>query len=167
MAIAGFAFYAENRLKWEATKSWWITAAVVVYFVLNTLLTTWVWVVEAGEIFSGRRGKGESVCLPRRDKLSPCLMFHQHVPIVKLTYFYQIIVSSYGKKYSPLYKISVIYKSSPNEVSLDKEFEGSFTNWFSEDGVFHAESFQQWVASEVKVPGIGAGESKKTSKKRN
>ena len=64
MAIAGFAFYAEYKLKWEATKSGWIVQAVVAFFVLNTLLTGWMWIVEAGEIFKGTRNGAEVFTIP-------------------------------------------------------------------------------------------------------
>lgn len=64
VAIAGFTFYADRYLGWEATRSPWIVAAVGVYFTLNTLFTIWVWMVEGGEVFWGRRrgGDGEVVC---------------------------------------------------------------------------------------------------------
>lgn len=62
VAIAGFTFYADRTLGWEATKSPWIIAAVATYFVLNTFLTYWIWAVEAGEVYSGKRKTGETVC---------------------------------------------------------------------------------------------------------
>ena len=63
VAIAGFTFYADRKLGWEATRSPWIIAAVVSYFILNSLLTIWVWAVEAGEIFQGKTKTGETVRL--------------------------------------------------------------------------------------------------------
>lgn len=62
VAIAAFTFYADRTLKWEATQSPWIIAAVGSYFVLNSLLTYWLWAVEASEVFRGKRGSGETVC---------------------------------------------------------------------------------------------------------
>lgn len=62
VAIAGFTFYADRKLGWEATTSPWIIAAVVSYFILNSALTFWIWAVEAGEVFSGKRKTGETVC---------------------------------------------------------------------------------------------------------
>jgi hypothetical protein len=62
VAIAGFTFYADRTLGWEATKSPWIIAAVAIYFILNTFLTYWIWAVEAGEVYSGKRKTGETVC---------------------------------------------------------------------------------------------------------
>lgn len=62
VAIAAFTFYADRRLGWEATTSPWIISAVAAYFAINTVFTVWVWGVEAGEVFAGRRKSGETVC---------------------------------------------------------------------------------------------------------
>ena len=80
-----------------------------------------------------------------------------------------ITVSSSTKKYSPLYKLQVVYKSP--DKTLDEEFEGSFTSWFSADGVFHAEPFQKWLVGEVEVIGVAkgsnaAGQGKKAKKQK-
>lgn len=64
VAIAAFTFYADRKLGWEATRSPWIFAAVGSYFVLNSLLTYWIWAVEAGEVYRGKRKSGETVSLP-------------------------------------------------------------------------------------------------------
>lgn len=64
VALAGFTFYADRYLGWEATQSPWIIASVVVYFLLNSVFTVWVWLIEGGEVFSGRRSNGEVVCFP-------------------------------------------------------------------------------------------------------
>jgi hypothetical protein len=61
VAIAGFTFYADRKLGWEATTSPWIIAAVISYFILNSALTFWIWAVEAGEVFHGKRKTGETV----------------------------------------------------------------------------------------------------------
>lgn len=61
VAIAAFTFYADRYLGWEATTSPWILAAVGSYFALNTIFTVWVWGVEGGEVFRGRRGLGGDV----------------------------------------------------------------------------------------------------------
>lgn len=62
VAIAGFTFYADRKLGWEATTSPWVIIAVVSYFILNSAFTLWIWFVEAGEVFSGKRKTGETVC---------------------------------------------------------------------------------------------------------
>lgn len=63
VAIAGFTFYADRYLGWEATRAPWVLAAVGAYFALNAVFTVWVWGVEAGVVFEGGRIGGESVCL--------------------------------------------------------------------------------------------------------
>lgn len=63
VAIAGATFYVDRRLGWEATRAPWVLVAVIAYFVLNSILTYWVWAVEAGEIFRGTRKTGETVRL--------------------------------------------------------------------------------------------------------
>ncbi|KAB8273165.1 signal peptidase complex subunit 2 [Aspergillus minisclerotigenes] len=129
VAIAAFTFYADRKLGWEATQSTWVIAAVVSYFVLNTLLTYWIWAVEAGEVFRGKRKSGET-----------------------------ITIRSSGKKHSPLYKLRVQYTSSANKVLEEKEIETSFTTWFSADGTFHPEPLKKWLASEIQVLRLAAKE---------
>ncbi|KAJ5261789.1 hypothetical protein N7497_004252 [Penicillium chrysogenum] len=134
VAIAGFTFYADRTLGWEATTSPWIIAAVGTYFVLNSILTYWIWAVEAGEVYSGKRKTGETIS-----------------------------VSSSAKKFSKLYKLHVIYKSASGKVLQDKRCEAPFTTWFSADGVFHPEPFRRWVASEIDVLRLAAKENEKKS----
>lgn len=71
VSIAAFTFYADRKLGWEATTSPWILAAVASYFILNTVLTYWVWGVESGEIFRGKRQSGETVCIVQADESEP------------------------------------------------------------------------------------------------
>ena len=54
VAIAGATFYADYKLGWEATKGWTLWA-VIVYFILNSALTVWIWRFERGKIFVGER----------------------------------------------------------------------------------------------------------------
>ncbi|GLB05031.1 hypothetical protein AtubIFM57258_011062 [Aspergillus tubingensis] len=132
VAIAGFSFYAERKLNWEATHSPWIIAAVLSYFTLNSLLTYWVWAVEAGEVFRGKRKSGET-----------------------------IIIRSSVQKHSPLYKLRVQYKSAQGKTLQEKEIETSFTKWFAADGTFHPEPLRAWLAGEIEVLGLAAKETQK------
>lgn len=61
VAIAGVTFYLDRQLGWEATEALWVKLAVGVYFILNSILTYWIWAIEAGEVFKGSRKSGESV----------------------------------------------------------------------------------------------------------
>ncbi|KAA8648482.1 hypothetical protein EYZ11_002001 [Aspergillus tanneri] len=132
VSIAAFTFYADRKLGWEATKSPWVIAAVSSYFILNTLLTYWIWAVEAGEVFRGKRQSGE-----------------------------MISIRSSTKKFSPLYKLSIQYKSSSNKVLQEKEIETSFTTWFAADGTFHPKPLQKWISGEIEVLRLAAKELEK------
>ncbi|OJI97868.1 hypothetical protein ASPVEDRAFT_79549 [Aspergillus versicolor CBS 583.65] len=132
VAIAAFTFYADRKLGWEATQSPWIIAAVTSYFILNSILTYWIWAVEASEVFRGKRGSGETIS-----------------------------IRSSVKKHTPLYKLRVQYKSSSNTILEDKEIEAPFTAWFSADGTFHPDPLRKWLAKEIKVLGLAAQETEK------
>lgn len=41
----------------------------------------------------------------------------------------------------------------------EKKVETSFTRWFSADGIFHMEPFKQWLASEIDILRLAAGET--------
>ncbi|KAL4925476.1 signal peptidase complex subunit 2 [Aspergillus undulatus] len=132
VAIAAFTFYADRKLGWEATTSPWILVAVGSYFVLNTILTYWIWAVEASEVFRGRRAGGETIS-----------------------------IRSSVKKHTPLYKLNVQYKSPTGTVIEEKEIETSFTAWFSADGTFHPEPLRKWLAKEIAVLKSAAQETEK------
>ncbi|EYE91842.1 signal peptidase complex subunit 2 [Aspergillus ruber CBS 135680] len=132
VAIAGATFYADRYLGWEATTSSWVIAAVSAYFVLNGVFTYWVWFVEGGEVFRGRRGSGELIS-----------------------------IRSSTKKHSPLYNLRVQYKTPSGKALEDKVIETPFTTWFSADGTFHPESLREWLASEIEVLGLAAKETVK------
>ncbi|OJJ63094.1 hypothetical protein ASPSYDRAFT_146011 [Aspergillus sydowii CBS 593.65] len=132
VAIAAFTFYADRKLGWEATQSPWIIAAVTSYFILNSILTYWIWAVEASEVFRGKRGSGETIS-----------------------------IRSSVKKHTPLYMLRVQYKSASNTVLEEKEIETPFTAWFSADGTFHPDPLRKWLAKEIKVLGLAAQETEK------
>ena len=52
--IAAATFAADYKLGWEATKGW-TAVAVVAYAILNGAFTYWMWGVEKGVVFEGRR----------------------------------------------------------------------------------------------------------------
>ncbi|KAL2009564.1 hypothetical protein VTN00DRAFT_5371 [Thermoascus crustaceus] len=132
VAIAGATFYVDRKLGWEATRAPWVLAAVISYFVLNSILTIWIWAVEAGEVFRGTRKSGET-----------------------------IVIRSSTKKHSSLYKLNIKYTSPTNKVLQEKEIETSFATWFSADGVFHPEPLRRWLSSEIEVLGLAAKETAK------
>ena len=52
VAIAAITFYFDYKLGWDKTKSYTLWA-VVVYFILNSTLTYWIWGIEKGKVFVG------------------------------------------------------------------------------------------------------------------
>lgn len=58
--IAAATFALDYKFGWDKTKELTLWA-VVVYFVLNSALTYWIWAVEKGKIFTGERA-GTLVC---------------------------------------------------------------------------------------------------------
>ncbi|KAI5795591.1 signal peptidase complex subunit 2 [Geopyxis carbonaria] len=75
-AIAGTTFYYDYTLGFEKTKEATLYA-VVAYFVLNTLLTGWMWLVEGNTVYVGQRGD------------------------IKVT------IASHNKKYTPVYELKI------------------------------------------------------------
>ncbi|KAL4902627.1 hypothetical protein BDW74DRAFT_61731 [Aspergillus multicolor] len=132
VAIAAFTFYADRKLGWEATTSPWVIAAVFLYFILNSLLTYWMWAVEASEVFRGKRKSGETIS-----------------------------IRSSIKKNTPLYKLNIQYKSASDKILENKEIESPFTAWFSADGTFHPEPLRKWLAKEINVLRLTAQETEK------
>lgn len=62
--VAGATFLWDKKLGFESTKHW-TAAALVVYFVFNTVLTWWMLVTEKGVVYQGTAPSGEFVCSPR------------------------------------------------------------------------------------------------------
>jgi hypothetical protein len=58
--ISAAAFAWDYKFGFDATKGY-TAAAVVVYFILNGLLTWWIWMVEAGKVFVGESQAGDKV----------------------------------------------------------------------------------------------------------
>jgi len=59
-AISAACFLWDYKFGFESTK--WVTAgAVVLYTILNSLLTLWIWLVEKGTIYEGEAPSGEKV----------------------------------------------------------------------------------------------------------
>ena len=68
VVIAAVTFVADYKLGWDATKAatFW---AVLVYFVLNSAFTFWIWQVEKGVVFEGEKD-GSKVCFEPHNLLS-------------------------------------------------------------------------------------------------
>lgn len=155
-------FYVDRKLGWESTNAPWVLPAVIAYFALNSILTYWVWGVEAGEVFRGKRKTGEKVYFAVFLLCSRSIgdvRVLVKIGLANLELKSQITVRSSTKKHSPLYKINVKYTSPEGKVLQEKDIETSLTAWFSSDGVFHPEPFRQWLANEIDVLGLASREA--------
>nr|AEH41518.1 signal peptidase complex component [Endocarpon pusillum] len=131
VSIAAATFYADWKLGWDATKNY-TTAACVLYFILNSFLTLWVWKSEAGKVFVGiREGKQ------------------------KLT------LKSSVKKHVPIYRLKVRYEAPSGKNWVDKEIEGRFSQWFDEAGYLQRAELKKWLAINIEVVGMADPQSKK------
>ena len=54
VVISAVTFYFDHKFGWESTKDYTFWA-VILYFVLNSTLTVWIWRVERGTIYTGSR----------------------------------------------------------------------------------------------------------------
>jgi hypothetical protein len=155
VVIAAVIFAADYKLGWEATKGW-TAVAVVAYTLLNGFFTYWMWGVEKGLVFEGAR-EGKKVCL---------LPLHSPFSIVvragSLLYFVlEISLASKTKKHDPTYYLTVTTSSSSSSPSASRQIKCPFTTWFTADGYFVAQPFQQWLASSI--PAIGEADVKNAS----
>ncbi|KAI5846030.1 signal peptidase complex subunit 2 [Tricharina praecox] len=70
-AIAGATFYFDYTVaNFEKTKEYTLYA-VVAYFVLNTILTWWIWGVEGSKVFVGERNGVKIVLESSSEKYTP------------------------------------------------------------------------------------------------
>ncbi len=74
------------------------------------------------------------------------------------TLLHQISVASQTKKHDPTYYLTVTTGTSGKPLELAVPF----TTWFTQDGYFVAQPFQQWLASSISV--IGEADTKNAAK---
>ncbi|KEF63320.1 uncharacterized protein A1O9_01297 [Exophiala aquamarina CBS 119918] len=132
--IAGVLFYADYKLGWDDTKAY-TAPACLAYFILNGILTYWIWAVEAGTIFVGVREGGQKLTL-----------------------------KSSSKKHSPIYKLKVTYEAPSGKKWEDKEVSGSFTQWFNTHGYLQTKELQAWLNGNIEVLSTAEKEGKTPSK---
>ncbi|KAK5174365.1 signal peptidase complex subunit spc2 [Saxophila tyrrhenica] len=70
----------------------------------------------------------------------------------------RVSIASKTKKHDPTYYLTVTTSSSTNPL----EIQCPFTTWFTSDGYFVAQPFQQWLATSVGV--IGEADQKNAAK---
>ena len=123
VATAFYIFYLDYVQKIKFTDIKTTTAiAVIAYFILNGLLSLWLWFGEKGLIFAGSRTDGDEKVV---------LKIHSHVP---------------HRKYEPSYRLLVEWAVEGQEgKSGKKEVKAPFMMFFSEDGYFQPAEFENWV----------------------
>ncbi|PQE12774.1 microsomal signal peptidase 25 kDa subunit protein [Rutstroemia sp. NJR-2017a BBW] len=122
----------------DATKSY-TAIAVLIYFVLNSILTFWIFYIEKGIIYIGTSpDKKHIIEISTKTK--------KHVPIYNLSF--KIYDAGKGRSGTPV-----------EERTLRKPFR----EWFDEKGHFVVQPFQEMVASNIAV--VGAVDQKRVVKK--
>lgn len=116
--------------------------AVIAYFILNTVYTGWVWLVENRQVFEGTTPKGETVIVP-------CTFFFSI--IMSNMILRQLQILSLSKKLSSTYKLHFRHTSASGKVVQEKTIEAPFSKWFSADGTLHFEPFSEWLKNEIKL----------------
>ncbi|KAF1817606.1 hypothetical protein P152DRAFT_24646 [Eremomyces bilateralis CBS 781.70] len=122
--IGGALFYFDWTLGWDATKAYTLPA-VIAYFLLNGAFSYWLWFVEKGVIYVGEK---------QGTKLSISTRTEKHDP----TYHLTATITSTASPSTP-----------PRTLSLSVPF----SRFYTSDGQFVAQPFQQWLASSVPVVG--------------
>jgi Microsomal signal peptidase 25 kDa subunit (SPC25) len=126
--IAGTLFYTDYKHGWDATKPYTLPACVL-YFLLNGLLTFYIYFVEKGTVFTGSREGGQTLTLRSR-----------------------------GKKHSGSYELDVRYASESGKVFYAKTIRGEFMQWFSKEGYLQRKEFARWLGENVEVLGLAEKE---------
>ena len=145
MIIAAATFGFDYKFGWEATKGPTFFACIV-YFIVNTAFTIWVWGLERGKVYVGEydlHGKGSG-----------------GGGLVSLA-------SSTPGKYDPIYKLRV--KKSPSTAKVirhlnpviplvpstgeieSKDIEARFSRWFDSEGTFIKARFREWLIGNIEM----------------
>lgn len=123
--VAGLTAYWDYRVGFFEAQYPWTVLGLVLYLGLNLAYTLWIWKVEAGIVYYGKKSDSTTVA----------------------------ITSSKGSKTSkldPLYTVSVKV-SSPKvpagAVVASKT--GGYESWFATNGLIDYEKFAAWVSGAV------------------
>ncbi|PSR88921.1 microsomal signal peptidase 25 kDa subunit-domain-containing protein [Coniella lustricola] len=120
--VAAACFLWDYKFGFDNTK-YYTAAAVVVYCLLNSALTLWIWLKEKGIVYVGTAPNGNT-----------------------------ITISSSAKKNVPIYNLDITIApktGNPQSIKLAR----SFTEWFDEQGHFVANPFQTMLASNIPIVG--------------
>ncbi|KAH6670612.1 putative signal peptidase complex subunit SPC2 [Halenospora varia] len=121
-AICCATFYWDYTYGFESTKTYTLFA-VILYTILNSILTFWIWGVEKGTVYVGTNKNGETVKIRSKNE--------KHVPKYVLT----------------------VETTSKEGRRKRKVVKREFREWFDSQGHFHSKPFQQMLAQSVEVIG--------------
>lgn len=138
VVIAAVTFAADYKLGWETTK-YWTALAVVLYAGLNSFFTYWLWYVEKGLIFEGTRD-GKKV----RETF---------IGSTSILTSLKISIRTKVNKHDPTYYVDFSVTNNATTAVSTRQIKTPFTTWFTEDGFFVAQPFQQWLASSIETIG--------------
>lgn len=65
----------------------------------------------------------------------------------------QLTLQSSIQKHKPIYKLKVRYEAPSGKKWEDKEIEGTFMEWFNEDGFLQHADLRKWLARNIDVVG--------------
>jgi len=118
IAISAATFALDYKLEWDATKTLTLVA-VVVYFLLQGVLTAWTMFVEKNTVYQGTKD-GQKVK-----------------------------INSHVARYTPIYELEFEVDSKPGKNAESYKINSPFSRWFTKDGTFVAPAFQSWLSSEI------------------
>lgn len=127
ISISAITFFWDYKFGFDSTKVY-TSIAVLLYTIINGILTYWMTFIEKDIIYIGTNPKGDKIQISSKTT--------KHVPIYNLT------ITTYPKG----------QPQKPQSQTLNK----SFNEWFNKAGYFVPLSFQQMLASNV--PLIGAAD---------
>lgn len=139
VTIAGVLFYADWKLGWNATKAYTLPACVV-YFILNSALTLWIWKVEAGKVFVGTRADG-----------------------------YTISLASSTRKFDPTYNLTITQSTSTaaGATQSSSTISTPFNDLFNIHGFLDRAALKQWLAANLDAVGKADPVAKQAWEDRN
>jgi hypothetical protein len=71
-----------------------------------------------------------------------------------------LTLQSSAQKHKPTYKLKVLFEAPSGQKWEDKEIEGTFTEWFSEDGYLQHPELKKWLAKNIDIVGRADPQSK-------
>lgn len=137
VTIAGSTFYYDYTLGFDKTKVMTLYA-VIAYFVINTVLTWWIWGMEGGKVYVGSRD-GVTVSRSLQKKCAQRININSGI---------KITISSHTEKHSPIYHLKIVSQSLKQKPTTT-EAESPFTSWFDTQGFLVEKPFMTFISNSI------------------